>query len=191
MVAAVWCTTEWPQFIPRPQYSFFDSCQISVSAMRDSRWIRRTLLLACAMTWTAISGCHQEAAPRAVKAEPVAAKEIAVVEARSEAWPQTIRVQGSLLAFEDAVIGSKLSGRVATVNVDLGSIVHRGEPLVMLVRDELDLRVQLAEAQLKQACAAIGITPSDDEGQFKIANAPGVMLEQALVSEAESNVNRA
>ena len=118
-------------------------------------------------------GCHRAPAPpNATKAETVAAKELVVVEARFEPWPETIRVQGSLLAYEDAVIGSKLAGRVATVAVDLGSIVSRGEPLVTLVRNELDLRVQLAEAQLQQACAAIGITPADDESQFNVANAP-------------------
>ena len=125
------------------------------------------------------------------KRSPPPRKKVAITQARREPWPQTIRVQGSLLAYEDAVIGSKLAGRVATVDVDLGSIVRRGEPLVTLVRDELDLRVQLAEAQLRQACAAIGITPAEDESQFKIQNAPGVMLEQALVNEAQSNVNRA
>jgi RND family efflux transporter MFP subunit len=62
---------------------------------------------------------------------------------------------------------------------------------VTLVRSELDLRVQLAEAQLQQACAAIGISPSTDESQFDVASAPGVMLEQALVNEAQNNVERA
>jgi RND family efflux transporter MFP subunit len=108
-----------------------------------------------------------------------------------EPWPETIRIQGSLLAYEDATIGSKLAGRVATVAVDLGSIVKRGDPLVTLVRDELELRVQLAEAQLRQACAAIGITPEIDESKFQYHNAPGAMMEQALVNEAQRNVERA
>jgi RND family efflux transporter MFP subunit len=95
------------------------------------------------------------------------------------------------LAYEDAVIGSKLAGRVAEVNVDLGSVVKKGEVLVKLVRSELDLRVGLAEAQLRQACAAIGITPEEDETQFDASSAPGTMMEQALVNEAQSTVNRA
>jgi RND family efflux transporter MFP subunit len=111
--------------------------------------------------------------------------------ARLEPWPETIRIQGSLLAYEDATIGSKLAGRVETVAVDLGSIVERGDPLVTLVRDELELRVQLAEAQLRQACAAIGITPDSDESRFQFQNAPGAMMEQALVNEAQRNVERA
>jgi RND family efflux transporter MFP subunit len=59
------------------------------------------------------------------------------------------------------------------------------------MRDELDLRVQLAEAQLQQASAAVGITPAEDESKFDIRRSPGAMMEQALVNEAQSNVNRA
>jgi RND family efflux transporter MFP subunit len=100
-------------------------------------------------------------------------------------------VQGSLLADEDAVIGSKLAGRVEKVNIDLGSVVKRGASLVELDCDELKLRVQQAEAMLEQACAAIGKTPADDETKLDLENSPPVMLEQALVDEAKAAVERA
>lgn len=119
------------------------------------------------------------------------ARELVVAQARLEPWADTVRVQGSLLAYEDSTIGSKLAGRVETVAVDLGSRVRRGAHLVSLIRDELQLRVQLAEAQLRQACAPIGILPADDESKFDFQQAPGVMLEQALVEEAQRNVERA
>jgi len=158
-----------------------------MSPTRNVRGLCRAIPLLALATL----GCQKPAPSSAVPAAPAVAKEVAVVQARLEPWPETIRVQGSLLAFEDAVVGSKLAGRVAEVAVDLGSIVKRGDPLVKLVRDELDLRVELAEAQLQQACAAIGITPADDENQFDTQTAPGVMMEQALVNEAQSNVTRA
>jgi RND family efflux transporter MFP subunit len=142
-------------------------------------------------TFTCAIGCRRDAASSAPKTVPVVAKEVAVAQAQFEPWPETIRVQGSLLAYEDAVVGSKLAGRVDKVAIDLGSIVKAGDPLVTLVRSELDLRLQLAEAQLRQACAAIGLTPVDDENAFNVALAPGVMMEQALVDEAQNNINRA
>ncbi len=113
-----------------------------------------------------------------------------MVPAQMEVWPETVRLQGSLLAFEEAVVGSKLPGRVASVSVDIGSIVKAGQTLVSLVRTELDLRVQLAESQLAQACAAIGLTPAEDENRFDIQQAPGVMMEQALLIEARANLDR-
>lgn len=139
---------------------------------------------------TLLIGCNRQAEVPVTKAVPTAAKEVAIVQARLEPWPDTIRVQGSLLAYEDAVIGSKLAGRVDKVLIDIGSVVKASQPLVTLVRAELDLRVQLAEAQLRQACAAIGLSPEDDETQYDVHLAPGVMMEQALVNEAQANVER-
>jgi RND family efflux transporter MFP subunit len=136
-------------------------------------------------------GCEHSAAPSPEVVQQAAAKSVAVVQASLEPWPETIRVQGSLLAFEDATVGSKLAGRVDKVEVDLGSVVNQGDRLVTLVRSELDLRAELAEAQLRQACAVIGATPADDETKYNAAGAPGVMMEQALVTEAQNNLNRA
>jgi RND family efflux transporter MFP subunit len=99
-------------------------------------------------------------------------------------------VQGSLLAHEDSVIGSKLACRVDSVAVDLGSVVKKGDTLVTLDRSELDLRVQLAEANLRQACSAIGLTPDGDENKVDYKNSPRVELEQALVDEAQAGVTR-
>jgi RND family efflux transporter MFP subunit len=151
---------------------------------------RYALPVALAMC-AAIIGCQTERATVVEQPKQATSSNVDVVQARLEPWPETIRIQGSLLAYEDAVVGSKLPGRVDTVHVDVGTVVKAGEPLVTLVRSELDLRVQLAEAQLRQACAAIGLKPEDDESAYNSKLAPGVMLEQALVSEAQSNLERA
>jgi RND family efflux transporter MFP subunit len=151
-------------------------------------WNARLLsLVACAT----IVGCQQKHATIVEQPQQATASAATVVQAKAEPWPETIRVQGSLLAYEDAVVGSKLAGRVDTVHVDIGTVVKAGEPLVTLVRSELNLRVQLAEAQLRQACAAIGLNAADDESTYNAQLAPGVMLEQALVNEAQSNLERA
>jgi RND family efflux transporter MFP subunit len=126
-----------------------------------------------------------------VVAAPTTPKEVAAVKAERQIWPITVRVQGSLMADEDAVIGSKLAGRVETIDVDLGSVVREGQSMVVLDRRELELRVQQANAQLTQACSALGLKPDDDELQLRYAEAPAVMLEQALLDEAQANVTRA
>jgi len=159
-----------------------------MSPKLNDRWIHCALLL---VGIVACLGCEKAEPSSMAKVVPVASKDVVIVQARLESWPETIRVQGSLLAYEDAIVGSKLAGRIDAVAVDIGSIVKAGAPMVTLVRSELNLRVQLAEAQLRQACAAIGITLADDESKFNVQGAPGVMMEEALVNEAQSNVNRA
>ena len=53
-------------------------------------------------------GCSKPAPPPASEAaKPVLQpKEVTIAVAALEAWPRTVRVQGSMLADEDAVIGS-------------------------------------------------------------------------------------
>lgn len=153
-----------------------------------------TMAAASAVAMVAMLGCDHAESPgdgAAAAPAPLAPKQVEVVAATLEAWPRTVTVQGALLADEDAVIGAKIAGRVAAVNVDLGSIVKKGDPLVTLDRSELDLQVKLAEAQLQQACSAIGLKAYEDETKLDYKNAPPVQLEQALVDEAEAAVNRA
>ncbi len=153
----------------------------------------RTFAAVAVLALAAANGCGENgpgAKAKPVATQPVAARQVAVTSVALQAWPRTVRVQGSLLAFENATIGSKLAGRVESVEVDLGSVVKRGQPLVVLDRSELDLRVRLAQSQLQQACAAVALTPDDDEAQLKLEGAAPVMLEQALLDEAQSALER-
>jgi RND family efflux transporter MFP subunit len=148
-----------------------------------------------ALAAIAAAGCgHGAPAAPAPKTGAAAGKtaprSVAVTMAAVQPWPRTVRVQGSLLAYENATIGSKLAGRVESVNVDLGSVVKHGHPLVLLDTSELELRVRLAESQLEQACATIALKSADDETKIKIENAAPVMLEQALLDEARSALER-
>jgi RND family efflux transporter MFP subunit len=161
------------------------------------RTLLRTVTLLALGALASGSGCETRADPAAAgsPARPDVAKAaaprlVAVTTAARQSWPRTVRVQGSLLAYENAVIGSKLAGRVERVEVDLGSVVRRGQPMVVLDASELDLRVRLAQSQLEQACAAIALTPEDDEANLKIENAAPVMLEKAMLDEAQSALER-
>lgn len=150
------------------------------------------ILAAAALGPLAMVGCRTgDTSSGEAAATPAAPRRVVVVHATRQAWPRTVAVQGSLLAHDDSIIGSKLAGRVDSVAVDLGSHVRRGDSLVLLDRSELALEGQLAEANLQQACAAIGLKPDADESQVQYANSPRVELEQALVDEAQAAVTRA
>lgn len=140
-------------------------------------------LLACA-------GCNRTDPVSSGPKKEVQAKDVVVAVAKLQSWPSTLRVQGSLLADEVALIGSRIAGRVESVGVDLGSAVKQGQPLVVLDTRQLQLLVAQAEAQLRQACAAIGLKPEDDETKLEFERSPPVMLEQALVDEAQAAVKR-
>ena len=153
-----------------------------------------TLLLCGLLPFAA--GCQKGSASASASGQPTGREgavesRVLVRVAEREIWPETVRVQGSLLGDETAVIGSKLAGLVQSVQVDMGTIVRQGDPLVVLDQRDLQLRVAQAEAQLNQACAAIGLDPATSELELNRDNAPPVMLERALVEEATAAFGRA
>jgi RND family efflux transporter MFP subunit len=142
----------------------------------------------------ALLGCQKASGPAAqapdASSEAPASKS-KVVSAALSKWPRTVHVQGSLLADECAVIGAKVAGRVKQVNVDVGSTVRRGDTLATLDTEDLELKVKQAEAQLEQACAKLGMKPSDSEKTLDRLKVPTVVQADALRKEAMSNLERA
>lgn len=140
-----------------------------------------------------VTGCSQTGAMEAKPAEtsPSEAVRLKVVKATLRDWPRVVRVQGSLLADEHAVVGAKIAGRVKAVNVDLGSVVRQGDQLIVLDTEDLDLKIKQAEAQLEQARAKLGLNPGDEEQKLDRQKVPAVVQEEALRNEAKANLGRA
>jgi RND family efflux transporter MFP subunit len=101
-----------------------------------------------------------------------------------------VHSQGTLVADEVAVVGAKVAGRVAQVGVDLGDQVAAGATLAALDQDEFRLQVALAEAQLLQARAALGLKPTDPAESLDPHNAPPVREASAVVDEIKSRIER-
>ena len=106
-------------------------------------------------------------------------------------WPRIVRSYGSLVADEIAVIGSRVEGRVDQVHVDLGDAVTAGTPIVTLRQNEFRMRVEHSEAQLLQARAAVGLAAGDPAEQLSPENAPPVLEQKAVWTEALAAVERA
>lgn len=108
-----------------------------------------------------------------------------------QSWPTIIRVHGSFIPEEAAVLGAKVPGRVAAVLVDVGDVVEQGATLARLDPVQLELEVKRAEAQLAQACAAIGLEPHESTSDIVPENSPVVRQEKALLDQAEIAFQRA
>lgn len=81
-------------------------------------------------------------------------------------WPQTIVANGNIAAWQEAVIGSEISGHPLTeVLVNTGDVVKKGQLLARVSNDMVD-------AELEQAKAAVVET-------------------EAILAEARLNANRA
>jgi len=107
-----------------------------------------------------------------------------------ETWPTVVRVQGSLSADEVSTVGAKVAGRVVTVDVDLGDFVQANQSLVTIDRQEFELLVMQARAQLAQARAAVGLTPEDDAARLDPLHAPPVREAKAVWDQAKQEADR-
>ena len=101
------------------------------------------------------------AAARAKAPEP---RPVRVVAAAVGPLPRTVTVTGTLAADEEVVAGFKVAGRVSEIAVDLGSPVRKGQVLARLDPTDFRLRVEQAEAALRQVRAGLGI-PGDGSGE--------------------------
>jgi RND family efflux transporter MFP subunit len=140
-----------------------------------------------------IAGCGHHAEPAAEqKDQPTAIPTIqaAVFRVEQSPWPTIVKTQGSLVADEVTVVGAKVAGRVADASVDLGDVAKEGETLATLEQEEFKLQVALAEAQLSQARAALGLSPDDPVEKLNPVNAPPVREARAVLDEIEARVAR-
>ncbi|MBI2827535.1 MAG: efflux RND transporter periplasmic adaptor subunit [Planctomycetia bacterium] len=139
------------------------------------------------------SGCGRRAAP--VDAKPATAEgplaTLTVVDVTPRVWPQTVRIQGTLVEDESAALGAKVSGRVREVLVELGTRVDKGQPIARLDTEEFDLRVKQAEAQVAQARASLGLKGDARDEDLDPREAAPVLQELALLEDARLNVERA
>src|SRR5438128_8863338 len=79
---------------------------------------------------------------------------------------RAVTVSGTLAAQDQATISAKVPGRVQTLAVDLGSIVHKGQVIAQLEQQDYKLRLQQAEAALQQARARVGLSPDGADEQI-------------------------
>ncbi|HUQ70772.1 MAG TPA: efflux RND transporter periplasmic adaptor subunit [Planctomycetaceae bacterium] len=153
----------------------------------ESRFCAATAAVLCS-----VMGCEHSTDVKTPGKTPATAAPLraVVVPVEQQPWQTVIRSQGSLVADEASIVGARVPGRVVSVAVDLGDFVHQADVVAQLDDDELKLQVLQAEAQLAQACAAVGLTPADSLDAVDKEKSPPVRQEQAVLQEARANLAR-
>ena len=88
---------------------------------------------------------------------------VSVARAETRAIPRVIHVTGSLAAQEQSMLSAKVAGRLERLDVDIGSVVHRGDVVAQVEPRDYELGLQQAAAALGQARTAMGL-PLAGEG---------------------------
>jgi RND family efflux transporter MFP subunit len=106
---------------------------------------------------------------RGRKAAPAAAPQAAAAPATPEAvdvttaaaisrnLPRGVEAVGSLAADEEVVVSAQIAGELTALSVDFGSYVQQGQVIGQIDRRDAQLKVEQAEAALKQTMARLGM----------------------------------
>ena len=158
-----------------------------ICRMRVDRLVT-ALFLACAA-----AGCTGEtkaSQDKQVAASP-APRQVKVLHATEQRVARTVVATGTLAAEDQVVVGTKVSGRLTEISVDMGTPVRRGQLIARLDASDYRMRVDQAEAALQQARARLGlaVTGADervDPEQTSIVRQARAVLEEAQLTRDRS-----
>ncbi len=124
-----------------------------------------------------------------------AALTVTTVIPRVETWPITIPANGSLSAWQEAVVAAEIGGlRVVALSADVGSVVKRGDELARLAQETVLADLALQEARMEQARAALSEARDNGRRARELAGRPTLSEQQSkqyLVAEESAKANLA
>lgn len=142
-----------------------------------------------------LAGCRtadpQAAGPRNNAAPALPTKNVRLIPAAERALARTATAPGTLAADEQAALSFKVTGRLSTLSVDLGSIVKKGQTIAELDPRDFKMRVDQSEAALQQARVRLGLPPQGEDDQIVAENTSLVRQARAVLEEARLNRERA
>lgn len=137
------------------------------------------------------AGCKQASREGAGAAPaPKEPRRVQLVKVARVRLADDVTASGSLTAEERVVVSAKQAGRLASIRVDLGSPVKRGEQIAQIEITDYKLRVAQAEAAVAQARALLGLPPSGKSDAVDVERASGVAQARATLEEAQKNLER-
>jgi RND family efflux transporter MFP subunit len=159
---------------------------------RSSRRFPGLALLGAVLLAASGAACERDTAPAraAARAKTQEPRPVRVVAAAVGPLPRTVTVTGTLAADEEVVAGFKVAGRVSEIAVDLGSPVRKGQVLARLDPTDFRLRVDQAEAALRQVRAGLGL-PGDGSAESVDPEKTALVREaRAVLEEARLSRDR-
>lgn len=123
--------------------------------------------------------------------EGAEARPVKVSAASEISMERTITVTGTLAAFDQATVSAKVPGRLASISVDLGTVLRQGQVIAQIEKQDYQLRLQQAEAALSQARARVGLPPEGKDDRIVTEETGTVRSAQALLDDAKVKLDRA
>ena len=115
---------------------------------------------------------------------------VSVARAETRAIPRVIHVTGSLAAQEQSMLSAMVAGRLERLDVDIGSVLHRGDVVAQVEPRDYELGLQQAAAALGQARTAMGLPLAGEDDHIELEHVTAVRQARAVLEETAKNRER-
>ncbi len=118
---------------------------------------------------------------------PASPIEVTTAAALTRGLQRSVEVVGSLAADEEVIISAQVAGELSQLNVDFGSSVTPGQIIAVIDQRDANLKVEQAEAALKQTLARLGVKEGE---KFDPQQAADVKVAKASLDWAKLVLDR-
>jgi RND family efflux transporter MFP subunit len=116
---------------------------------------------------------------------------VELAEASNMPIERRLRIAGTLEPDERVIVSAKVTGRLASLAVDIASRVEPGQVIAEIEPRDYQLEVEQARASLAQARAELGLEADETTGELDVDNTAIVREARATRDEAATNLARA
>lgn len=131
-----------------------------------------------------VTAQHAAAPAASPTPEPI---EVTSAAAITRNLQRSVEVVGSLAADVEVVVSAQAAGELTQLNVDFGSYVAQGQVIGVIDQRDAKLKVEQAEATLKQTMARLGIK---EGARFDPQQAADVRVAKAALDWAKMDLDR-
>lgn len=139
------------------------------------------LVLGIGAVWAAMrQGAEPAPAAADAAASPVKpALTVSLTRAQPVDWPRLLVANGSVAAWQEAVIGAEISGyRLTEVNVNVGDAVKKGQLLARISSDNVAAELAQAKAALAEAKATLAEARANAERARQLQSSGAISAQQ-------------
>jgi RND family efflux transporter MFP subunit len=134
--------------------------QLSIQEKGSKSLFLAALFVAAALAAACANSQAKDEANTASNSQPTATPtsvDVAIAPAVTRNLQRDVEVVGSFAADEEVVVSAQAAGELSQLNVDFGGYVSQGQVIATIDQRDAKLKVEQAEATLKQTLARLGM----------------------------------
>ncbi|QQS48202.1 MAG: efflux RND transporter periplasmic adaptor subunit [Acidobacteriota bacterium] len=140
------------------------------------------------MKWRKAEPASANAVAEATVEPPV---DVMTVAAITRGLQRSVEAVGSLAADEEVIVAAQVAGELSQLNVDFGSYVTQGQVIAVIDQRDAKLKVEQAEATLKQTMARLGMSGMKEGERYDPGQNADVKVAKAALEWARLDLQRA